>query len=73
MYCIIFIGDYMKYIKITKKICKSVVLSLLLLYSINIMLNAVNIFIPLNIFSISYVGFLGIPGLLSLIIMSLII
>lgn len=48
---------------------KKVVLSFIFLYSLNLFVNSLNILIPINIFTIGTVTFLGIPGLLSLIVM----
>lgn len=53
--------------KILKKIVKKVVFAFVLLYGLNVIVSSINIFIPINIFTISIVSILGVPGLLSLI------
>ncbi len=53
--------------KILKKVVKKVVFAFVLLYGLNVIVSSINIFIPINIFTISIVSILGVPGLLSLI------
>lgn len=53
--------------KILKKIVKKVIFAFVLLYGLNVIVSSINIFIPINIFTISIVSLLGVPGLLSLI------
>ena len=53
--------------KILKKVLKKVVFAFVLLYGLNVIVSSINIFIPINIFTISIVSILGVPGLLSLI------
>lgn len=52
-----------KILKLVKKLC----LAFVMLYGLNLILNSVNIFIPINIISLILVTFLGVPGLFSLI------
>lgn len=56
-----------------KKVLKRVILAITFIYVINISLNVVNIFIPFNIFSIVVTSFLGIPGMICLIGISLLL
>jgi pro-sigmaK processing inhibitor BofA len=53
--------------KIIKKVVKRIIFSFVILYGLNVIVSSINIFIPINIFTISIVSILGIPGLLSLI------
>ena len=53
--------------KILKKVVKKVVFAFVLLYGLNVIVSSINIFITINIFTISIVSILGVPGLLSLI------
>ena len=52
---------------IVKKIVRKVVFAFVVLYGLNVIVSSMNIFIPINIFTLSIVSFLGVPGLLSLI------
>lgn len=52
-----------KIIKLIKKVC----LAFVMLYGINLILSAANIFIPINIFTIILATFLGVPGILGLV------
>lgn len=54
-------------IKIIKTVIKKIIFSFLVLYSLNVIVNSINIFIPINIITLSVVSLLGVPGLLSLI------
>ena len=54
-------------IKIIKNVIKKIIFSFLVLYSLNVIVNSINIFIPINIITLSVVSLLGVPGLLSLI------
>ena len=53
-----------KIIKLVKKLC----IAFVMLYGLNLILTSVDIFFPINIISLSLVTLLGIPGLLSLVI-----
>ena len=53
--------------KILLKIVKRVTLSIALLYGFNIIMNAVNLFIPINIYTIGSLFLLGFPGLFLLV------
>ena len=55
----------MKYLK---KLIKNIIISIITIYSLNIFLTNLNVYIPINIFSILISGFLGFPGLLMLIL-----
>ena len=52
-----------KIIKLVKKLC----LAFVMLYGINMILSGVNIFIPINIITLSLVTFLGAPSILGLV------
>ena len=60
-------------IYILKKVVCKVIFAFVVLYGLNVMISSINIFIPINIFTLSIVSILGIPGLLSLISIFLII
>lgn len=53
----------MIYMKIIINIVKRLVFALALLYSFNIIMNPIDLFIPINIYTISAIGILGFPGL----------
>ena len=53
--------------EIIKKVVKKVIFAFVVLYGLNVIISSINIFIPINIFTISIVSILGVPGLLSLI------
>ena len=46
---------------------RKVIISFLVLYAFNILVNSLNIVIPLNAITVSIVAILGMPGLLSLV------
>lgn len=48
---------------------KKVVFAFLLLYGLNLCTNSLNVVIPINVFTLGTVSFLGVPGLVSLIAM----
>lgn len=52
------------------KILKKIVLSFLLIYGYNLVISPINMIVPLNIISISYITILGIPAFLSIIVIS---
>jgi len=52
-----------KIIKVVRKICMAFVM----LYGLNLILSSVNIFIPINIITITLVSLLGAPGILGLV------
>lgn len=54
-------------LKLIKKAAKKVIFAFVVLYGLNVMVSSINIFIPINIFTLSIVSLLGVPGLLSLI------
>ena len=49
--------------KIIKSMLKSVILSTLTIYSLNLITNNVGLIIPLNYFSVIVTSILGLPGL----------
>ncbi len=52
-----------KIMKVVKKLC----LAFVMLYGLNIILTSVNIFIPINIITLTVVTLLGIPSLFGLV------
>lgn len=55
------------------KIVKKIIISIVLLYSLNLVLQPINVNIPINIINIGLITFLGIPALISLIMILVII
>ena len=53
--------------KIIVKLIKKICLAFVMLYGLNIILSGVNIFIPINIITISLVTFLGVPSIIGLV------
>ena len=53
--------------KIILKIVKRIIFAFVLLYSFNIIMDALNMFIPLNLYTIASVAVLGFPGLFLLV------
>ena len=53
-----------KIIKLVKKLC----FAFIMLYLMNIILNGVNIFIPINIITLILVTFLGVPSIIGLVL-----
>ena len=53
--------------KIIKKVVRRIVFAFVVLYGLNVIVSSINIFIPINIFTLLVVSSLGVPGLLSLI------
>ena len=49
------------------KIVRNVILAFCFIYGFDLIATGMNIFIPINIFTVLVVTFLGIPGLLALI------
>ncbi len=59
-------------IKKILKLLRNIFISIILLYSLNIVLQPININIPINIINVSVISILGIPSLISLIIILLV-
>ncbi len=60
----------MKYLfKLVKKLC----LGIFGIYSVNVLFSTLNVVIPINLFTISMSSFLGISGIISVIVMKFII
>lgn len=53
-----------KIIKVLRKIC----IAFVMLYGLNIILSTTDIFIPINIITITLVTLLGMPGILGLVL-----
>ena len=56
---------------IIKKIIKRLIFAFVVLYTIGIVLNFLDIFVPINIYSILVVAILGFPGIISLVMVYL--
>lgn len=54
-------------------VLKKIVVAFLVLYAFNLLVSSININIPINFITVGTVSILGIPGLLSLIVMFFII
>lgn len=54
-----------KLFNVVKKVC----LAIFILYGLNVMISAAELMIPINLVTISTVTALGVPGLLSLVVM----
>lgn len=50
-------------------LCRKVVVAFLMLYGFNLLVESINVFIPINYITVGTVTCLGVPGLLSLIAM----
>ncbi len=48
---------------------KKFIFAFVLLYGLNLCINSLNVVIPINVFTLGTVTFLGIPGLVSLVAM----
>ena len=55
------------------KIVKRIIISIILLYSLNLILQPLNVNIPINIINVGLITILGLPALISLITILLII
>ena len=53
--------------KIIKKVVTRIIFAFVVLYGLNVIVSSINIFIPINVFTLITVAVLGFPGLLSLI------
>lgn len=53
--------------KIVKKLC----LGIFSIYSVNVLFSSINVLIPINLFTIGMSSFLGVFGIISVIIMKL--
>ena len=51
---------------------KKIVVAIALLYSFNVLISSLDILIPINYVSVGMVSVLGIPGLLSLLVVKLV-
>lgn len=54
-------------------VLKKIVLAFLMLYGLNYFISSLQIYIPINIITVSIVSLLGVPGLSSLIILYFIV
>lgn len=55
------------------KLIKNFVLAFVMLYTLNVLLINVGIFVPINVYTVSTATFLGIFGTVTLVILSIII
>lgn len=54
-------------------VVKKVIIAIFMLYGINLLISSLNILIPINIVSIILVSLLGVPGILTLVILFLLV
>lgn len=54
-------------------VVKKVIIAIFILYGINLLISSLNILIPINIVSIILVSLLGVPGILTLVILFLLV
>lgn len=59
--------------KIIMKIVKRLVMALVLLYSVNLIINVSGEVIPINVYSICIISIFGIPGLFALLFLKIFI
>jgi len=56
-------------IKMIINVVKKIVIGIFILYGFNLLVSSINIIIPINYITVGTVSFLGIPGLLSLVLL----
>ncbi len=56
-------------IKKVISLVKKFIFAFVLLYGLDLCINSLNIIIPINVFTLGTVTFLGVPGLVSLVVM----
>lgn len=54
-------------------VVKKVIIAIFMLYGINLLISSLNILIPINIVSIILVSLLGVPGIITLVILFLLV
>lgn len=52
---------------------RKIIVSFLVLYGFNLLVSSINIYVPINVLTVGVVSFLGMPGLLSLVVMYFIV
>lgn len=57
----------MMLIKMVISVIKKIIVAFLFIYGLDMMVSSLNIFIPINLFSVSVVTCLGVSGLISLV------
>ncbi len=57
-------------LKFIINVIKKISFAFVLLYGINLIMNSLNVFIPINIPTLTIISLLGAPGLLSLFVIS---
>lgn len=60
-------------IKKVTNLFRKIIVGFFVLYGFNLLVSSVNIFVPINVITLGTVSFLGIPGLLSLVVLFFII
>ena len=55
------------------KLIRKVIFSFMLLFSLNVMIKSVGIILPINVLNVLVITFLGIPGLIVLLIIKMFI
>ena len=54
-------------------IIKRVIITILMLYALNLMISSLNVMIPINIINVAFVSIFGIPGILTLALLVLVL
>jgi len=52
---------------------RKIIVAFLVLYGFNLLVSSINIYVPINVVTVGVVSLLGIPGLLSLVVMFFIV
>ena len=60
-------------IKYIIRIIRKIVFSFMLLFSLNVMIKSLGVIIPINIFNVFIITILGLPGLITLLIIKIFI
>ena len=60
-------------LKIIFGVVKKVIIAIFLIYGLNLLISSLGLLIPINLITIIVVGFLGIPGLCTLIAIFLLV
>lgn len=55
--------------KLVINVLKRLIMSFLLIYSLNVIISDLNVFVPINFVSIAVISLLGIPGMLSFLVL----
>lgn len=50
-------------------VLKKVIIAFIMLYGFNVLVSSLNLYIPINVITVTVVSFLGIPGIASLVVL----